>query len=137
MLFFPALDVHYEYLINDENAIGASAQVSFNDYYFIPYQALGFYRFYFGKKPAAGFFIDLNASVYVFKKSSDLLESSDDVFLTRSRSESEFNGGLGVSIGVKYLTKRNVVVEMIYGFGRSIFNENFYPRFGITIGKRF
>ncbi|MDR0667121.1 MAG: hypothetical protein LBF90_00690 [Prevotellaceae bacterium] len=133
MLFVPVLEMHYEYLINNENAAGLSAHVQLGSDYFIPFQALGFYRFYFGKKPAAGFFVELNASAYVFNQNwyGEESETADRKYTNR------FTGGFGLTLGKKYLTKRNVVVEIFYGVGRSVFHESFYLNFGITVGKRF
>ena len=47
--------------------------------------------------------------------------------------------GLGAAAGAKFLTKNNLIGEVYGGVGR-VFGDNSlgaYPRFGITLGKRF
>ncbi|MDR1681055.1 MAG: hypothetical protein LBS12_04635 [Prevotellaceae bacterium] len=144
LLFLPALNVEYEYLLNDESAIGVSAQARLSEkYYLIPYEALGFYRFYFGKKPAAGFFMEISGGVYAFEKETyydPLVYPGYDPLYNRLgelRRESHVTGCLGATVGGKFLTKRNVVVELYLGFSRSLAYEHYIPRMGITLGKRF
>ncbi|MDR0667122.1 MAG: hypothetical protein LBF90_00695 [Prevotellaceae bacterium] len=133
-LYAPALQVYYEYLINDESGIGFSVMKSFNnETFFYDHQVLGFYRFYFGKKPADGFFAELNVAAYTYDENywtnifrSNPLERKDI-----------FTGGAGISFGWKFVTKNNIVFELLTGGGRSFFHPSFYLQGAVTIGKRF
>jgi hypothetical protein len=60
LLVIGAVEVGYEYLLNEESGIGISAFITYDDeiisnvdYYISPY-----YRHYFGKKYAGGFFLE-------------------------------------------------------------------------------
>ena len=129
----------YERLINDETAFGLSVGFSIENnteldnttnynFSIIPY-----YRVYFGKKPAAGFFIEANSPFF----SQKYIEGS----FFNNQSESGLGFGLGLSIGGKFMTKSGWVGEIYTGLARSFINTDkireLYPRAGITIGKRF
>jgi len=90
------------------------------NYIFTPY-----YRFFFGKKYAAGFFLEGNAAVF----NEDYLNSTETGF------------GLGFGLGGKFLTKSNWTGELLIGLGRTLMNSDktseAYPRIGISFGKRF
>ncbi|QNM85915.1 DUF3575 domain-containing protein [Polaribacter pectinis] len=131
----------YERLINDETAFGLSIGFSIENntdtetdnttnynFSIIPY-----YRFFFGKKPAAGFFIEANAPLF----SQKYIDGS----FFNNQSEGGLGFGLGLSIGGKFMTKSGWIGEIYSGLARSFINTDkvrqLYPRAGITIGKRF
>ena len=142
-----ALDVHYERTINEESSFGISVMAAFDtnedgdgigDQY--KYMITPYYRFYFGKKYAAGFFAEgfgsLNSSREVY-----LFGNSDEEFKT------DFAVGLG--IGGKWITRRGIIFEISYGYGRNLFTKSdndsninnlgteFIVRGGINVGYRF
>ena len=56
-LILGSIAVTYERILNEESAVGFALTVPVNDYVFeINYTATAYYRYYFGDKPAAGFF---------------------------------------------------------------------------------
>ncbi len=135
-------EITYERILNNENAIGISAAASLGknsntnnddtikDYSFslIPY-----YRFYFGKKKAAGFFIEANTPMF----SQRHVESG----FFRDEKKGGFGVGLGVGIGGKFMTKSGWIGEIYTGVAKTVINTedliSYYPRVGITLGKRF
>lgn len=134
-----SFELTYERILNDESGVGISVFIPFDEevkddvnYYISPY-----YRFYFGKKPAAGFFMEgfgmLN-SVNEFIYNSNLNDFE-------KKSITDF--ALGIGVGGKWVTNSGFVGELNLGFGRNLFNnyENsdlkFVGKIGITLGYRF
>lgn len=127
-------ELSYERLISDNSSLGASVAFSLDKkedmdlrLSFTPY-----YRMFFGQKKAAGFFIEANSIV---------INYVDTIYFdgTSSKYETRTGFGLGAAAGAKFLTKNNLIGEVYGGVGR-VFGDNSlgaYPRFGITLGKRF
>lgn len=127
-------ELSYERLISDNSSLGASVAFSLDKkedmdlrFSFTPY-----YRMFFGQKKAAGFFIEANSIV---------INYVDTIYFdgTSSKYETRTGFGLGVAAGAKFLTKNNLIGEVYGGLGR-VFGDNSlgaYPRFGISLGKRF
>lgn len=129
----------YERLLNEETAMGISlgftidSKTNIDETTNYKYSIVPYYRFYFGKKIAAGFFIEANTPLFSQKK----IQGS---FFNAS-SEGGIGFGLGLAIGGKFMTKSGWVGEIYTGVARSFVNTDkigfLYPRVGITIGKRF
>lgn len=134
-----AFEVSYERTLNEESAIGASFLLPYEsiessiNYYFSPY-----YRFYFGKKYAAGFFVE----------GFGLLNSEDRVnaiilnnvgFVSQTEAITDF--ALGIGLGGKWVSKKGFVGELNIGIGRNLFNPDqtteLIGKLGVTIGWRF
>lgn len=125
-------ELSYERLISDNSSLGASVAFSLDKkedmdwrFSFTPY-----YRMFFGQKKAAGFFIEANSIVVNYV---DTYNGSTNTYETKT------GFGLGAAAGAKFLTKNNLIGEVYGGVGR-VFGDNSlgaYPRFGITLGKRF
>ena len=127
-------ELSYERLISDNSSVGASVAFSLDKkedmdlrFSFTPY-----YRMFFGQKKAAGFFIEAN---------SIIVKYVDTIYYNESTNtyETKTGFGLGAAAGAKFLTKNNLIGEVYGGVGR-VFGDNSlgaYPRFGITLGKRF
>lgn len=115
----------YERVLNEESSVGISLAVSIDNEIDLNYILTPYYRFFFGKKPAAGFFIEGNAAV----------------FSEQYNFKNETAFGLGIAVGGKFLSKRNWIGELHIGLGRTLINEDntteAYPRIGISLGKRF
>ncbi len=127
-------ELSYERLISDNSSLGASVAFSLDKkedmelrFSFSPY-----YRMFFGQKKAAGFFIEAN---------SIIVNYVDTIYYNGSTNtyETKTGFGLGAAAGAKFLTKNNLIGEVYGGLGR-VFGDNSlgaYPRFGISLGKRF
>ncbi|TWI01389.1 hypothetical protein IQ05_00970 [Flavobacterium tiangeerense] len=100
-------------------------------YYVTPY-----YRAYFGKKPAAGFFVEGFGMINSEVESNFYYDGQN--YNVREKRLTDF--ALGFGLGSKWVHKRGFVFEINAGVGRNLFNNNVYdvvPRGGITLGYRF
>jgi len=138
-----AIEIDYEYLINEEASLGVDVLFAFDDenldlnYYVSPY-----YRQYFGKKPTAGFFVEgfgmLNSvDDFVFTEEQD----SDGFPIFDGEFQTVTDFALGIGAGGKFLTKRGFVAEISVGIGRNLFNSDrdytIVGKGGISLGYRF
>lgn len=137
-LILGAFDVTYERLLSEESSVGINVFLPFDSdvkdeiqYYLSPY-----YRFFFGKKYAAGFFLEgfgmLNS---VDEEILNLFDSDD-----QTRYVTDF--ALGIGLGGKWVTKSGFVGEINFGIARNLFNADasgleIISKFGISLGYRF
>ena len=131
-----ALEVTYERLLNEESGAGVSVFVPYANDVNINYSISPFYRFYFGEKPAAGFFVEGFGMLNSFE--NDVYSTSS--YTTDTENITDF--ALGFGLGAKWATKRGFVLEINAGIGRNLFNSNddgvqIVGRGGITLGYRF
>lgn len=135
-----ALEATYERILNEESGVGISLFVPYDDSINTKFSLAPFYRFYFGKKPASGFFAE----------GFGMLNSySDDYYVYDSNyNESTIDGenitdfALGFGLGAKWVTKKGFLFEINGGVGRNLFNSSgndneIVGRGGITLGYRF
>jgi len=136
-LILGAVDLTYERLLNDESAIGINAFIRYDDEVFnnVEYYVSPYYRLYFGKKYAAGFFVEgfgmLNSSRKDF-----------EIFFENENNDFVTDFALGIGLGGKWITKSGFVGEINYGLGRNLFNTeetdfDFVAKAGISLGYRF
>ena len=137
-LVIGAFDVTYEYLLNEESGLGINVFLPYDsdikddiNYYISPY-----YRFYFGKKYAAGFFLE------GFGMLNSVNEQQFFGFDVPSEEEKFTDFALGIGLGGKWVTKGGFIGELSFGIGRNLFNandsdEDFVAKLGITLGYRF
>ncbi len=130
-------ELNYEYFIQDNFGIGLALQASVESFEDMSYRAgvLPYGRLYFGQKPNRGFFIEGNTGILFEKFYRDYWIQSQSTRQLRNKT----NYGFGVGLGYKFMTKNNWVGDVQIGAGR-IFGDTYfeaYPRFGISIGKRF
>jgi hypothetical protein len=138
-LILGSIAVTYERILNEESAVGFALTVPVDDYVFdINYTATAYYRYYFGEKPAAGF----------FGEAFGMLNSVDDyVYYDNFGSGYERKNltdfAIGVGLGGKWVTKKGLILELNIGVGRNLFNNQFerdytiIGRGGVSIGYRF
>ncbi|MDO6437806.1 DUF3575 domain-containing protein [Cyclobacterium sp. 1_MG-2023] len=131
----------YERNINKKSSFGITGLYSFSQKYDedVNFQVSPFYRRYFGKKYASGFFTEGFAT----------LGSTDGKQLTDINGDLTVNGGpdvidlsLGLSIGYKWVVKSSVTFEVLFGMGGNLFNadktdHNIINRRAIGMGYRF
>lgn len=142
-LVLGAFDASYEYLLNEESAVGINGFVNFDDdndsslnYYISPY-----YRLYFGKQYAYGFFIEGFGMLNSTKADRiQFFDVNDNIISTQSKDVTDF--ALGIGLGGKWVTKSGYIGEIGLGVGRNLFNTDestydFVGKIGITIGYRF
>lgn len=139
-----AAEFTYERILSEETALGLSVAFDIDNDNFYNFAAFPYYRFYFGKKRAGGFFIEGNGAVIVdeFGKEATLTVNGNNGSLSINDSgDVTTKFGLGIGVGGKFLSKNGWIGELSMGFGRTFGVEDdyykTYGRFGITIGKRF
>ncbi|MGA0041795.1 MAG: hypothetical protein ACO3HC_01925 [Flavobacteriaceae bacterium] len=149
LLIFKALNVSYEYYLNEESGVGGSVLLSldgdkrFNNdgpFYYESFALTGFYKFYFGRRPNSGFFAELftmysNGSYdvdYYYNEST----FENQVFY---KDFSQF--AFGLSVGAKYRSKLGFAGSIYLGVGRNFLDTEdtpaLSPRLGITLGYTF
>ncbi len=138
-LVLGAFDVTYERTINQESAFGVNVFLPFDDdinddinYYISPY-----YRFYFGKKYASGFFVE---GFGMLNSTNDYSFSGN--FDTSIKEDNITDFALGIGLGGKWITESGFIGELNFGVGRNLFNNDRYDyeivaKVGITLGYRF
>lgn len=140
MLIAGGFEATYEYLVNEESGVGASVFVPFVNDFDTKFSFAPYYRFYFGEKPAAGFFVEGFGMFNTFEYTPDWFSDTDSS--EYQKSQSDF--ALGFGLGGKWITKRGFLVEVNGGIGRNLFNSKsedyghqIVGRGGVTLGYRF
>lgn len=140
-----ALEVSYERILNEESAFGTALFLGIDDDIDTKFQFTPYYRYYFGKKPAAGFFAEgfgmLNSYT---QKNYDYIYTDFPPYQT-IETVTKFNRtdfALGFGIGSKWITKKGFLFEINAGVGRNLFNSSdtdyeIVVRGGISFGYRF
>jgi hypothetical protein len=139
-----AFEASYERNLNKDSSVGISFFIPYDDenldsdlnYYISPY-----YRLYFGKKYAAGFFLEGFAMVNSYD------EYRGFEFFINGVSQIENNKSytdvaLGFGLGGKWITRKGITFEVSGGFGRNLLNQDktdvtFVGKFALNIGYRF
>lgn len=135
-------ELSYERILGNNSAVGLSAGFLINsagpnyatDIITFDKAIFPYYRYYFGQRRAAGFFVEGNTIVY----------SRESV----SQEDKETGWGIGLAAGIKIIIKDNWNVDLMAGGGVNINKGNsnpsgyldfpdMYPRLGLSIGKRF
>ena len=145
-------ELSYERVLNQEFGAGASIYIAgstanpegnYQSFSFTPY-----FRSYFGKKPAAGFFFEgfgmYNVTnTYIYKYNYDYYGnySFGDSYV-KGEKVSDF--ALGFGLGGKWMTRKGVIFELSAGIGRNLFNEKnntigtkIVGRGALSVGYRF
>jgi len=115
-------EVTYERLLARDMGLGVSTAISLKGSSYYIFQLTPYFRGYFGKNPHANFFIEANMALTGIRSAK------------QQRHVADF--GVGVAAGWRYLSSSGLVGEVYMGGGRTI-DDRFYPRFGVSIGKRF
>ena len=143
-VYFTALGLFegtYERNLNSKSSLGITGLYAFSQKYDedVNFQISPFYRRYFGRKYASGFFTE----------GFGTLGSTDGKQLTDINGNLTLNEGpdvidvsLGLSIGYKWVTKSGITFEALFGMGGNLFNadktdHNIINRRAISIGYRF
>lgn len=137
-----ALEGTYERNLNKKSSLGVSVFTVFNNDKSnddLNYSVSPYYRRYFGKKFASGFF----AEGFGMLSSIDgkkIYDTNDNSIFTEGSDVIDFSLGLG--LGSKWVTKSGFIFEVNAGWGKLLFNadktdHNQVVRFGLQLGYRF
>jgi len=140
-----ALEVTYEKLLNEESGLGVSLFVSYDENINTKFSLTPYYRFYFGKKPAAGFFVEGFGMLNSYTQETYYYAYEDFPpynTLETVIKDNTTDFALGFGIGSKWVTKKGFLFEINAGVGRNLFNSSetdyeIVGRGGITLGYRF
>lgn len=137
---FGAVEGGFERHLNKNSSLGISAFFVYDNkenedlnYYISPY-----YRYYFGKKYASGFFVEgFGAFTSIDGKK---IYAVDNVTFTEKKDV--YDVALGAGLGYKLVTKKGLVFEANAGYGKLLFNADktdhtIVAKFGLSIGYRF
>ncbi|MBL4745421.1 MAG: DUF3575 domain-containing protein [Flavobacteriaceae bacterium] len=125
----------YEYILSKESSVGVDILFSSEDID-LKFAITPHYRFYFGRKPATGFFTEVFGMLNV----SEIDSYYDYGSSYKNASETSTDFALGFAVGAKFLTNKGWTFEISAGLGRNLLNQgsnDFVPRGGLSIGKRF
>lgn len=144
MILLGAFEMNYERNLNEDSSVGISLFTPFDDevfnddfnYYISPY-----YRVYFSRKYAAGFFVEgftmINSIDY---QTGWILDNNGNYVETKKDTYTDF--ALGFGVGGKWVTKRGIVFELVGGMGRNLLHADetgttIVGKFGFNLGYRF
>lgn len=136
----PALNVSYERLLNADNGLGLNLFTFFGkkeDGNFT--QISPFYRAYFGKKYAGGFFVEGFVPITMTR---DIYYYSNSGPYDTAHEVKETTFGAGVGFGGKWIAKKNILFEASIGIARRFgmkddYNDPITGKGMLGIGYRF
>lgn len=132
----------YERNLNEESSVGVSVLIPLDknldsdiNYYISPY-----YRIFFGKKYAAGFFLE---GFGMLNSTETTTYYNDQNFNYFEDTNTNTDFALGFGLGGKWLTRGGFVFELNGGVGRNLFNSSdesdytIVAKLGFNLGYRF
>jgi hypothetical protein len=137
---FGAVEVGFERHLNKNSSLGISAFIVYDNkenedlnYYISPY-----YRYYFGKKYASGFFVE--GFGMLTSIDGKKIYAADNVTFTENKDV--YDVALGAGLGYKLVTKKGLVFEANAAYGKLLFNADktdhtIVAKFGLSVGYRF
>lgn len=139
-LVLGAVEVTYERLINEDSGIGVSLFVVNEEDFDTTFSLTPYYRAYFGKKPAAGFFVEGFSMISAGKNGSyyNYDYNTNTYYYVDGEKYSDF--ALGFGLGSKWIHSRGFTFEINGGIGRNLFSSTspeIVGRGGVTLGYRF
>ena len=150
LIALSSFNVSYEYLINNDSSFGVDLflTVNMNENSEFPkkFSLTPYYRWFFSEKFAArGFFVEAFGMLNTRKNrdNNDYFDSNG-TYVYNSNNTNVTDFALGISVGGKFITRKNFVAEVYLGIGRNLLNEktnifetNIISRGGISLGYRF
>lgn len=130
-----SFEMEYERNISDQSGVGASVFIGNSDEWELRFAFTPFFRKYFGKEDAKGFFLEGFAMVNTIKYGGYYNYFNN--YTTPIHNETDV--ALGIGLGGKFIASDNFVGIINAGIGRNLLSdgEEVVPRFGIHFGYRF
>lgn len=121
---FGYFEAFYERILPENFSWGIGFGKSIKKDSELNYHIIVFYRLFFGEQLGKGFFIEANGAVW------------------NDHYGESYNNGIGLAVGGKFFRGERFHGECVFGYGRvftqkSTDFQNGYPRFAISIGRRF
>lgn len=144
LIAFEYVDITYERILNEESSVGVGILFGLdNEVYGIndlrrEFSFTPYYRQFFSKKYAQGFFVEAFGMLHSGKDEFHVENNLDPYDSYEIRDYTDF--ALGISVGGKFVTKRGFIAEIYLGIGRDLFNNTdveVVGRGGISLGYRF
>lgn len=143
-------EIDYERLLSGNTGVGVAFSYTTlkSEDFKIRSIILPYYRVYFSSKKGLGFFMEANMGIVKQNyQYSDRIFTYDETsgekittgFIDRKHSDWKTTVSPGAAIGLKLVAKNGFIGEIYIGGGRTYVTtyEKFYPRMGVSIGKRF
>ena len=138
-LVLGAVEVTYERSLSEDSGLGVSLFFVNEEDYDSNFSITPYYRAYFGKKPAAGFFVEgfsmINTGKYYGYSDYD---PNTGFYTYEDKKFTDF--ALGFGLGSKWIHRKGFVFEINAGIGRNLISDyspEVVGRGGITLGYRF
>ena len=131
----PALNASYERLLNKDSGIGINVAFLLNnadDDSGIRSQISPYYRMYFGKKYASGFFVEGFIPITTSEDGYYDYISGPNYFETRYTPEKNTTVGIGIGFGGKWVARKNIIFEVSGGIARRFGMDDNYDDSSIT-----
>jgi hypothetical protein len=145
LVVFKYLDGSYERVIDEESSFGVAALINLGDDYdtfdyLREFSITPYYRRYFSKGYAKGFFVEGFAMIN--QTSDEFYIDFDEITMQPNYNTEKFTDfAVGISLGGKFISKRGFVAEVYGGVGRNLLNSDntveVVGRGGISLGFRF
>jgi hypothetical protein len=143
VLGFP--EFTYERIFSNESSVGITTGFAIEEDFDQKFTLSPYYRYFFGKKTASGFFVEGFGMLNVYEEDYYYDFLSSNMGNHNRKNITDF--ALGFGLGAKWVTDKGFLFELNTGIGRNLFNtkdsdnnefgRTFVGKFGITAGYRF
>ncbi|GGE43421.1 DUF3575 domain-containing protein [Psychroflexus planctonicus] len=137
-LLLGAFEANYEYVLNENSGIGLTVMYTYDDdLWEFKHQISGYYRQYFAKKYAGGFY----GEVFAMYNSIEDYDYYYTGSYTEFKENNSHNLGIGFAFGTKLISRNNLLLDVGIGLARNIYTSReddwLVPRFNVSFGYRF
>jgi hypothetical protein len=142
-----AVEVSYERNLTEYSSLGMSVMVNTDPELFgdLNYAITPYYRLFFGKKPAQGFFFEGFGMLNSYKEYEywSYYNPETGYYFYDESSSNVTSFALGVAVGGKFTLQERFIVELYGGIGRNFLNGSNHhgltivPRISTNVGYRF
>ena len=136
-----SVEAVYDRNLNKKSSIGISGLYMFTEKFDedMNFSITPYYRRYFGKKYASGFFVE-GFGMFSSIDGKKIYETEERLTFTEGSDVYDFSPGIG--IGSKWVTKSGFLFEVNAGWGKQLFNadktdHHQVVRYGFKFGYRF
>ena len=119
LIAVPLVNVSYERLLNENSGLGVNVMFTLQNDSDSFSQISPYYRMYFGRKFAQGFFLEGFVPITTTKE-YDMIYFNDEFggYYTEGNEKNTTTVGLGFGVGGKWVIRNGLVIEASGGIGR-------------------